>query len=80
MIVVVALVVGVVVGCASSGGGTRIDNIPMYGQPEVDVPDPVIDLFKAYVFARADNKYIDPTGNREQIYFRRAVRGLWMGT
>ena len=30
----------VIVGCTTLSGGQRIDNVPMYGQPEIQRPDP----------------------------------------
>jgi len=32
-------ILGILSGCASNNGVSRIDNIPMYGQPKIDRPD-----------------------------------------
>lgn len=45
--------VALLFGCAS-GGGVRIDNVPMYGQPEVDRPESL---------KHADEKFIKDASN-----------------
>ena len=57
-IVLVAIIF--LVGCVS-GGGTRVDNIPMYGQPEIERPEMLKKADEDFI-----NKAVSGIGSREE--------------
>ena len=70
-VALIFFITAIMLGCASGGGqGTRIDNIPMYGQPEVERPA---------LLKKADQDFIDKAtskfGSREQASKAWAVQG-----
>ncbi len=58
---------GMIAGCVSTGG-TRIDNIPMYGQPEIERPD---------ILKKADQDFINKAS--KGIGSREEASKVWWG-